>query len=275
MFILDTVFEEFVGVEEEGSRSFTELTSTILADTIDDGVDDDAVLTLGENSEVDGVVDNLLVRSGKEGRAHLDGDEPFFTSLASLAEAILEVTSGTNTNGNLVSEDDGFLLANNNFFDVTDEGSRNGVEPFFTSSALGTSTISEVTFSTEDQSRRFRNRNGGDLFNDLDIDVWSDGDGATEDPFITSNALGLAINTVDVGGDGGDAEGFEGSEDLEGSDGLEHDLTRVEREGSDLGANFSVTEAILDLTRLEGDGFIVVFLVTLDGVLDDAVVVGR
>ena len=69
--------------------------------------------------------------------------------------------------------------------------------------------------------------------------------------------------------------GFKGSEDLEGSDGLEHDFTRVEREGSDLGANFSITKAILDLTRLKSDGFIVVFLVTLDGVLDDAVVVGR
>jgi hypothetical protein len=92
-FVLDAGFERCGGVEEEGADTLAEFLGAIFALALDDGVEDDAVLTLGQGGESDGLVDDLLVRSGHEGGAHLNSDEPFFTSLAGLTEAISEVAS--------------------------------------------------------------------------------------------------------------------------------------------------------------------------------------
>ena len=92
--ILDAAFQGLSRHEEEGLLSLDELLLTQLGLALGvDGVEDDAVLSVGEGGNVDHT-DHLLVHVGdvRLGVRHLN--QPFLTVLSRYAEVIFECADG-------------------------------------------------------------------------------------------------------------------------------------------------------------------------------------
>jgi len=267
--ILNARLETLSGGEEEGHLTLTELTLTKVLDSLDNGVQNHAVLTGSESGELN-LSDETLMDVSQMGLSISEGDEPLLTSLTLLLKDIGECLNGLEVEGLLVGQDDGRDSLNDLLVNVGEVGTGLTDEPLLSSTTQNAVDILDLLAGTKTKGLvglDDDSRNGG---RNLNLNARGVSARSSEEPLITSQA-GFSVKRAVA--NSAKAKGCVGCDYLQGRDVANQLLTRVQGKGRLLEADLLVAMTQLNLSTLLQDNIAVG--ITLGRVGNNTIVTGR
>jgi hypothetical protein len=225
--VLNTGLKTLTRQQEERSLTLAKLALAHLNLAVDDGVNNNAILTRVEGGQLD-LTNDLLINIRDVSFSLLQSDQPLLTGLAQLAENVVERLQGLQMQSLLVGQDISIGGLNNLFVDIRKVGTSVADEPFLTSLADSGALVLELLAAAQTESLVGLNDDGANNFDNLNFNARNISSRALEKPLVTGNAGGVILGEI---ADGAEAEGCIGGNDLERADLAIKFLTRVQREG--------------------------------------------